>query len=273
MITLSIINKTDPGKVASYLLGSPGATIGSSPDNDLVLSDRDQSAGKVQAICKVNQQGNATLINLSSIIPISVGGISLSFRQEIPVQENDEIIIGNFVLRPQDKIATHTNAAVAEPVAAVMPKTPVIEPQAINNRAPSGDTVWAQAENPIKPPAPAPAPAEDIFADLLNSPGVIPVGSSPQDNTHPFEMASAAERNHPNPVSLLTPQGVQQYGHNDPLNMLSSDGADQHRSSIFSDPRPSTIQHSNALSEHQEDQIMQALEQATYSQPINTNGN
>lgn len=255
MITLSIINKTEPAKVASYSLNSPGATVGSNPDNDLVLSDRDQSAGKVQAVFRVDQQGNATLMNLSSLIPVSVSGICLSFRQEIPVEENDEIMIGNFVLRQQDQEAANTTATtVAVPaIPAVMPQAPAIETTAI-----------------MAQPAPAPAPVEDIFADLLNSPGVIPVGSSPQDNAHPFDMASATNRNHPDPVSLLTPQGVQPYGNNDPLNMLSSDGNDQHRNSIFSDTRPSTLLHDNALAAHQEEQITQALKQAAYSQQLNT---
>ncbi|WP_193088382.1 FHA domain-containing protein [Advenella sp. FME57] len=118
-------------------------------------------------------------------------------------------------------------------------------------------------------PAAAPVPEEnpdDIFKDLLSGPGVLPVGGNATDERHPFDMESATNRNHHNPVELLKPEGMHHPSiDGDPLDALPSDGADKDRHTIFSDDSPTTLNKDTALDSHKQDNILETLQRAAHS--------
>ncbi|MHC8945850.1 FHA domain-containing protein [Advenella incenata] len=118
-------------------------------------------------------------------------------------------------------------------------------------------------------PAAAPVPEEnpdDIFKDLLSGPGVLPVGGTATDERHPFDMESATNRNHHNPVELLRPEGMHHPSiDGDPLDALPSDGADKDRYTIFSDDSPTTLNKDTALDSHKQDNILDTLQRAAHS--------
>ena len=113
---------------------------------------------------------------------------------------------------------------------------------------------------PPAPPAPVPEEdPDDIFKDLLSGPGVLPVGGSAPDDRHPFDMESATNRNHHNPVELLRPEGMHHPSiDGDPLDALPSDGTDKDRYTIFSDDSPTTLSKDTALDSHKHDNILHA---------------
>lgn len=259
MLKLSIINTADPAKLITCQLQIPGGTIGSSPNNDIVLADEENAIGKVQAVLRMNAQSNAVLVNLCSTSPIYLNGLILTFKQQAVFGKEDRITLGSYVLQT---LTETTPAQAPQPAMA-----PAVQPASFEQAEPNplaSITITVPAEEPA--PVAPPPPAEDIFADLLNSPGTLPVGAPTRNEAHPFEMDSASDRNHANPVSLLTLQGVHQPIHQrDPLSMLSQDGTEQHRVTIFTDNSPSTLRQNQELAEHREDRILQTLKQTAYS--------
>ncbi|PJX25481.1 hypothetical protein CAP48_05380 [Advenella sp. S44] len=131
----------------------------------------------------------------------------------------------------------------------------------------SSNTNIAQADESATAATPAPEEnPDDIFKDLLSGPGVLPVGATTSDEQHPFDMESAANRNHHNPVELLKPQGMHHPSiDGDPLAALPSDGADKDRHTIFSDDSPTTLNKDTALDSHKEDNILETLRRAAHS--------
>lgn len=127
----------------------------------------------------------------------------------------------------------------------------------------------AQPADTGNSPAAAPVPEEnpdDIFKDLLSGPGVLPVGGTATDERHPFDMESATNRNHHNPVELLRPEGMHHPSiDGDPLDALPSDGADKDRYTIFSDDSPTTLNKDTALDSHKQDNILETLQRAAHS--------
>jgi len=125
-----------------------------------------------------------------------------------------------------------------------------------------------QEAAPVAPPEPS-APAEDpddIFKDLLSGPGVLPVGGANTDDRHPFEMESATNRNHHNPVELLRPEGLHHPSiDGDPLQTLPTDGAEKDRQTIFTDDSPTTLRNDTALDSHKEDNILDTLHRAVHA--------
>ena len=134
-------------------------------------------------------------------------------------------------------------------------------------QTPVSHTDTAQTEDSPAPAAPAPQEdPDDIFKDLLSGPGVLPVGATAADERHPFDMESAINRNHHNPVELLRPQGMQHPSiDGDPLDALPSDGTDKDRYTIFSDDSPTTLSKDTALDSHKEDNILETLRRAAHS--------
>ncbi len=119
---------------------------------------------------------------------------------------------------------------------------------------------------PQESPAAPPENPDDIFKDLLIGPGVLPVGGANPDDRHPFEMESATNRNHHNPVELLRPEGLHHPSiDGDPLDTLPSDGAEKDRQTIFSDDSPTTLSKDTALDSHKEDNILETLRRAAHS--------
>ena len=125
------------------------------------------------------------------------------------------------------------------------------------------------SDSPPQAPTPAPVPEEDpddIFKDLLSGPGVLPVGGSAPDDRHPFDMESATNRNHHNPVELLRPEGMRHPSiDGDPLDTLPSDGTDKDRYTIFSDDSPTTLSKDTALDSHKQDNILDTLQRAVHA--------
>lgn len=271
MLKLSIINTADPAKLITSQLQVPGGTIGSGPENDIVLADEKHTIGKVQAALRMNAQGDAVLVNLCSTSPIYLNGLILAFKQQAAFGEKDRITLGSYVLQALTETATasQTTAATvstATTVSAMPASTPAQVPQTVLVPAFTEPAAPVSVEEPAPAAPPPPPPAGDIFADLLNSPGTLPVGAPIQTEAHPFEIPSASDRNHADPVSLLSPQGVRQpLHHHDPLLMLSRDGTEQHRATIFTDNSPGTLRQTRELAEHQEDRILQTLQQAAYN--------
>lgn len=267
MLKLSIINTADPAKLITCQLQIPGGTIGSGPENDIVLADEKHTIGKIQAVLRTNAQGDAMLVNLCSTSPIYLNGLILAFKQQAAFGDKDRITLGSYVLQALTETASEPLAATVSTATTVsaMPAAPPAQvPQTELAPAFTEPAAPVSIEEPA-PAAPTP-PAEDIFADLLNSPGTLPVGAPIQAETHPFEIPNASDRNHADPVSLLSPQGVHQpLHHHDPLLMLSRDGTEQHQATIFTDNSPGTLRQTRELDEHQEDRILQTLQQAAYN--------
>lgn len=146
---------------------------------------------------------------------------------------------------------------------APMPGTPAAEqPQQGNAPAPAQQ---AGEPAPVAPPVPEDDP-DDIFKDLLSGPGVLPVGGAATDDRHPFDMESATNRNHHNPVELLKPEGLHHPSiDGDPLQALPTDGAEQDRQTIFTDDSPTTLRSDTALDSHKEDNILDTLHRAVHA--------
>jgi FHA domain-containing protein len=104
----------------------------------------------------------------------------------------------------------------------------------------------------------APAPAPDIFNDLMG-PGTLPVGTAPDVSAHPFDMASAASRNPEDPLAHLD-KGDMGFSNRprDPLGMFSNpDNVHVHH--VFSDSTPSTMHGHDPLAQLNDDPIASTL--------------
>ncbi len=159
--------------------------------------------------------------------------------------------------------ATHplgTPQAYEAPAPAATPKT-TVAPMPGESYAPAAENAAPEPE----PPAPEENP-DDIFKDLLSGPGVLPVGGDSSDGRHPFDMESATNRNHHNPVELLKPEGLHHPTiDGDPLDALPTDGAEKDRSTIFSDDSPTTLSKDSALDSHKEDNILETLRRSVHA--------
>jgi FHA domain-containing protein len=157
------------------------------------------------------------------------------------------------------------------PPPAPVPNTTVapLGDNATISRAPPENAFAAQPADTGNSPPAAPVQQEnpdDIFKDLLSGPGVLPVGGATIDERHPFDMESATNRNHHNPVELLRPEGMHHPSiDGDPLDALPTDGADKDRYTIFSDDSPTTLNKDTALDSHKQDNILETLQRAVHS--------
>ncbi|NYT86480.1 FHA domain-containing protein [Pollutimonas harenae] len=115
------------------------------------------------------------------------------------------------------------------------------------------------------------AGSADIFKELLDGPGVLPVGQSAEaSELHPFQLTSQAPRNHPDPIQQLQEDhqshtyGGLAYG---PLDTEP----EQHDSHIFSNPAPSTLNLDDPLGPQCKSLIDEALAQGHVSETRHEN--
>lgn len=195
---------------------APGGTIGRVAGNHLVLPDPSGAIGRLQAVVRL-RGAECRLVNLGGPAPVTVNGRSLAQGEEAAIAAGDRVGVGGYVL------AVDAAAGALEQPVATPPDAPV----------PAAASV---ADLPPAQPEPGPV---DIFADLMG-PGTLPVGSAPDISCHPFDMASAAPRNTPDPLSLLPGEPVRHVPGEDPLSFFDQVDA-AHAPSIFSDRTPTSM--------------------------------
>lgn len=211
-------------QAVAFEFTEPGGTIGRCPGNHLLLED-DERVGRVQAVVHIKEDV-WSIMNVSSRTDIVLHGQVLPLLKEIPITEGDTLTVGDYLLRAG---------------------TPTM-PQALAVAAPESEPMPAQAAQETS----------DIFKELLDGPGVLPVGqSSEAGHLHPFELASQVRRNHPDPMQELqgnhaTTYGNMAYG---PLNTEP----ENHDSHIFSNPTPSTLNLEDPLASQRKSLIDDAL--------------
>ncbi|VFR56309.1 Uncharacterized protein ImpI/VasC [plant metagenome] len=252
---------------------APGGTIGRVAGNHLVLPDPSGAIGRLQAVVRL-RGAECRLVNLGGPAPVTVNGRSLAQGEEAAIAAGDRVGVGGYVLavdagagslaegRMQEADGVVPLQAAAPAVAAAAALAAPLATQAdgpVQAAASVADlppVVDAPAGLPAFEPAPAvrqgqaplassPPPAQpepepvDIFADLMG-PGTLPVGSAPDISCHPFDMASAAPRNTPDPLSLLPGEPVRHVPGKDPLSFFDQVDA-AHAPSIFSDRTPTSM--------------------------------
>lgn len=223
-------------QAAAFEFTEPGGTIGRCPGNHLMLSE-DARVGRIQAVVRI-KDGALSLKNVSGQTDIVINGQALSLLQETPIARDDTLLIGDYMLRAVDPSESVASVAELTPEPVLTPvQTPEQEPRAA-----------IQEEE-----------SSDIFKELLDGPGVLPVGQSVETgNLHPFELASQAPRNHPNPIQQLREDHRSQtYGDlaYEPLNTEP----EHHDSHIFSNPTPSTLSLEDPLAPQRKNLIDEAL--------------
>ncbi|VFR36996.1 Uncharacterized protein ImpI/VasC [plant metagenome] len=225
---------------------APGGTIGRVAGNHLVLPDPSGAIGRLQAVVRL-RGAECRLVNLGGPAPVTVNGRSLAQGEEAAIAAGDRVGVGGYVLAVDaaagalaEPLATRADAPVqAAASVAVLP--PVVnEPAGLPAFAPApvGQQDQAAVASSQPPARPDPGPV-DIFADLMG-PGTLPVGSAPDISCHPFDMASAAPRNTPDPLSLLPGEPVRHVPGEDPLSFFDQVDA-AHAPSIFSDRTPTSM--------------------------------
>lgn len=226
-----VATHTPTSRSAAFDFTEPGGTIGRCPGNHLLLSE-DTEVGRVQAMVRI-KDGRCSLISVSSRADMQLNGQALPLLQEAPITRGDTLTIGDYTLQ----------AAAHEPAPAAAAATPAAaEPLLPASQAPAQDTA-------------------DIFKELLDGPGVLPVGLSAEtSNLHPFELDSQAPRNHPDPLQQLQADARRpalyetDRGHVD----TEPEAGDSH---IFSNPTPSTLNLLDPLAPQRRNPIDEALTQ------------
>lgn len=229
---------------------APGGTIGRVAGNHLVLPDPSGAIGRLQAVVRL-RGAECRLVNLGGPAPVTVNGRSLAQGEEAAIAAGDRVGVGGYVLAV-DSAAGSVAEGHAQEAGGVVPPQAAAPAVA----AWTGGVAAAGAlEQPVATPPDAPGPAAasvadlppaqpepgpvDIFADLMG-PGTLPVGSAPDISCHPFDMASAAPRNTPDPLSLLPGEPVRHVPGEDPLSFFDQVDA-AHAPSIFSDRTPTSM--------------------------------
>lgn len=208
---------------ATFDFTEPGGTIGRCPGNHLLLAD-DPDMGRVQAVIRIKDD-QCSLLNVSSRLAVQLNGQPLPMLRETSIASGDTLTIGDYVLHAYAQPAT-TATAVEESLAA----TP----------GSAQDT-------------------SDIFKELLDGPGVLPVGQAAEASViHPFELASQAPRNHPDPLQQLQADHSGSTFYEAAHGQLSTEPEPQD-SHIFSNPTPTTLNLQNPLSSQRNNLINDAL--------------
>lgn len=186
----------NPATQTEKTFTSQGVLIGSHALNDWVLIDDPTLAPFCVAIRPQAQQGYE-VICLSTQTPVQVNQQNLAFKQRAHWTPVCTLQIGDWHIRqlPEE---TPQQTAIPNVPSPVISDTP-------EQAAPTGST--------LTPPV-----LDDPFADLLNSPGVVPVGAMDLDSTHPFDAERATQRNSANPLEQL--QSNQLNAPHDPLSGL-----------------------------------------------------
>ncbi len=266
------INKGDRITVGDYLIVVDDPTVASEPAamDDTVLSatpyDTAAFVGTAAAA------GATTAARAFPDSPLATDGIDGQLPTWHPAyQAPAEHAAGTAQPDPypeEHPLGTPINRM---PPPAPVPNTTVapLGDNATISRVPPQNANPAELTDTGNSPPAAPVPEEnpdDIFKDLLSGPGVLPVGGAVTDERHPFDMESATNRNHHNPVELLRPEGMHHPSiDGDPLDALPSDGTDKDRNTIFSDDSPTTLNQDTALDSHKHDNILDTLQRTAHS--------
>lgn len=218
--------------LAAFDFTEPGGTIGRCPGNHLLLSE-DVDVGRIQAVVRIRND-DCSLMNVSSHTEMRLNGRQLPMMQEMPFVQGDTLTIGAYTLQAD---------TLAPPAAAVV-VADTIQP------GPEPD-ITAQDAQDIQD-------TSDIFKELLEGPGVLPVGLPAETNgLHPFELDSQAPRNHPDPMRLQDNQHrLPDY---ESAHERFNTEPGQHDSHIFSDPAPSTLNLQDPLAPQRKSLIDEAL--------------
>lgn len=153
---ISAINKTQPALAATCLnIVEPGLTIGSCPDADMTLAGAQNEVGRIQAIVRIEDGGNCSVENMSATGSVVINGRSMKLRQIAPLQPGDQFDVGEFRLSLEDETCRHAPCA-----------STLQDPG--TNSLPRSDPISSSSSTT----------ADDLFTNLLDGPGVIPVGAS-----------------------------------------------------------------------------------------------
>ncbi|MDO5681138.1 MAG: FHA domain-containing protein [Pelistega sp.] len=93
---LAIFNTHTPQDSFACELSPPGCTLGRGPDNTIILVDAMARISLIQAIIKI-QQGNVSISNMGQQA-IYINGEALSFTKEQPLQHDNQIRIGHYLI-------------------------------------------------------------------------------------------------------------------------------------------------------------------------------
>lgn len=237
---ISLVHRPQPQDVAlaPVRFDAPGGTIGRCAGNTLVLPDPRARVARLQAVVRLND-GAASVQTLGSGCPVAVNGEPLAPGAQRGLRDGDELAVGAFVLAVRDETAAASPSADAS-VAVPLSRAPGVESPA---PAPAvASTAGATAAGVAAAGAAEPAPeakTEDVFADLFG-PGTLPVGSAPDVSCHPFDMASAAARNSPDPLGLVSPASIAPARPADPLALFPGEPAGQ-APNVFTDRTPTAL--------------------------------
>src|SRR5690606_35717673 len=210
-----------------------GGTIGRCPGNHLLLEE-DSRVGRVQAVVRIKND-IWSMMSVSSRTDTVLNGQALPMLKEVHLALGDTLTIGDYLLRMGSSPVAESSAMKA------LPEEP-----------PVAETTEAAQED-----------STDIFKELLDGPGVLPVGQ-PADagKLHPFELASQAPRHHPDPIQQLQDGHWYTPTYGDGACSFSLDTEpEQHNSHIFSNPTPSTLNLEDPLAPQRKNLIDEALAQ------------
>ncbi|KAF0811564.1 hypothetical protein IGB42_03950 [Andreprevotia sp. IGB-42] len=150
----------------SVVFSPPGATIGRSADNHMVLADETRQISRLQAAVRLDDSG-CYLRNLSSVCAIEVNEGPLHGDQEHRLNPGDRISIGVYQLRVDDPAQTAL-PPVAEPIGVVVPLVAETASPAVTAQPASSVNIAQQeAQGPAQFSAQFAARSEllDAFAD------------------------------------------------------------------------------------------------------------
>ncbi len=269
-MSLCLVHRPDPLDVAlaPAHIEEPGGTIGRCAGNALVLPDTRGHVGRLQAVVRW-RGARASVQTLGGGCPVSVNGRPLALGEDRLLAAGDELLVGAFRLAVEQRAGQDVSLADAASVLPVASAVAVAEPAGglaahPFDRAPAGgaggfgpplheglagdpaagDPAPGDPFAGVPPAASTSAAArqdtpDDIFAGLFG-PGTLPVGSTPDVSSHPFDLASAAQRNPADPLASLPPEARSAGQPADPL-ALFGDAGNAPGQDIFSDSSPSAL--------------------------------
>jgi len=238
-MSLTLIARHPANPAAAYRADfhEPGGTLGRAAENDLALPEPDGRLCRVQAVLRIDA-GAGRLHNLSTMGEVRVNDVPLPAGQQAAVAPGDVLRLGGHVVDVMERGQAET-------------------------AAPSGHQAPSAAQDAGAAQAPAAMPAEDVFSGLFG-PGTLPVGSTPDVSTHPFELESAQSRNPVDPLAHLAPDRGTPAAPRDPLALFDTPhgGPD-----VFADSTPSTLPAHDPLAPLRADPVRDTLHPAREARP------
>lgn len=272
-----------------FTLTTPGVTFGRSRDNAIALPDPARSISLYQGAITVSEDQHIVLRNLAST-PIVVNDQQLHCLQSITLspQETSEdsvsFVCGDYAFTLSDREATAAEApaeksvavaAAATTVMATVPATALVDNDtatAINRKtvvepepavAPVAEAVSLAESAPLAEPVVTPEsqPVEDVFGDLFEGSGVVPIGGEVDLEAHPFDLPSSVSRNSNNPLKEIDISHLSPHMDQDPLISLSRDGMEHQQRDIFYDRSPTTLSSQSSTNDEIEDELELLLQE------------